>query len=139
MSENKYTEWRGIRVRLREAVARASSFSMRAAATKKAGEKTSQAVFLLREIALLVAGRSAMSLGSRDLQHGFCDRHVGGDGHQALAHDVLAEIRAVPVSTCTNAATPGNRKLSAYVTISLRERTARFTAFVVKQLGEDES
>jgi hypothetical protein len=48
----KNTEWRRILGRPREAVLRASSLYARTAAKKKAGEKTSEAVFLLTEIAL---------------------------------------------------------------------------------------
>jgi hypothetical protein len=48
---DKHTEWRRIVGRLREAAVRASLLYAGTAATKKAGEKTSQAVCLLTEIA----------------------------------------------------------------------------------------
>jgi len=51
VAENKRSEWRKMIARLREAASRAKSLSVRAAATSKAGEKSSQARCLLTEIA----------------------------------------------------------------------------------------
>jgi hypothetical protein len=57
---NKHTEWRRIVGRLREAAVRTSLLYARTAATKKAGEKTSQAICLLTEIAQLARGLKTM-------------------------------------------------------------------------------
>ena len=50
----KRTEWRLIRVRLREAPIPAESNYAGVGATKKAGEKTSQAVCFMTEMALVL-------------------------------------------------------------------------------------
>jgi len=101
---NKHTEWRRIVGRLREAAVRAQLLYARTAATKKAGEKTSQAVGLLTEIALMPvqgsAGHHALRDGWQDAASNLSVPADRPDKTRSLGRHGAADCRDVDWSEC---------------------------------------